>query len=140
MGTNTSTLSNKREAHALHNEKVCNTLHSAGECNDWIVTTAFYAALHFTASRLFPFRDAKGKYDSINQYFNANKEKCLSKHDAQVQLVHEKMPGIGDAYEHLYETSQNARYVDYQIEEIGAKLAREYLKKIKKFVLDIKLT
>lgn len=131
-------LSNKRWLHALHNEKVCETLSASGDCNDWIITTAFYAALHFTASVLFPLQDTRGSYNTINQYYAKNEKDCQNLHDAQIKLIHRQFPGIADAYEHLHDMSHNARYIDYDVESLGAQLAKSYLKKIKKYAEELK--
>jgi len=47
--------------HALHNEKVFNHLLINKDFTDWIVTTAFYSALHFADSKIFPINYNNGK-------------------------------------------------------------------------------
>ena len=47
----------KRKAHADHNYEVCTHLLERGGSDDWVVTTAFYACLHYALAYIFPFTD-----------------------------------------------------------------------------------
>jgi hypothetical protein len=42
-------------AHGEHNEKACDLLALNQGFPDWVITTAFYASLHFVTSKIFPF-------------------------------------------------------------------------------------
>ncbi len=71
--------------HAKHNEAVCDHLESQTEFTDWIITTAFYTALHYLEFRLFPFTVKKKgtkevlEYDSFDHYCSAN-DKSKGRH------------------------------------------------------------
>ncbi len=40
--------------YAQHNEKACKYLDKKPEFTDWVITTAFYSALHFVRYKIFP--------------------------------------------------------------------------------------
>ena len=52
------TMGNSRNLeHAEHNEKAYRYLCQEPEFSDWIITTAFYSAIHYIRHRMFPFED-----------------------------------------------------------------------------------
>ena len=123
--------------HALHNEAACKYLQSKPEYLDWIVTTAFYSALHFVEHTVFPFEHvANGithKFNNIGDYrkFSGG---LKSKHELRLDLVKWKCREIEIEYEWLYNTCNNARYYDYKVPspQIALQFTDAYLKKIKK--------
>jgi hypothetical protein len=126
-----------RHAHALHNENACDFLLTDGRFNDWVVTTAFYSALHFAHHELFP-----GVYDGVHyntpgSYFRGLRKRIiggqsapLGKHAATVRLVRRHLP-IYQEYNCLYNNCMTARYIDYQVDEKKANYARGLLRVIK---------
>lgn len=79
-----------RKEHAIHNEAACDFLLSSKRFNDWVVTTAFYSALHFIQHELFPLINAGKSYPDLNIYYGSvlrKKQKGLTKHHATLQLV-----------------------------------------------------
>ena len=56
--------------HAVHNERACDFLLSSGEFNDWVVTTTFYAALHYVRYELFPLERNNVIYNNFEKYFS----------------------------------------------------------------------
>lgn len=59
--------------HGQHNEEVCDLLLLQKKYPDWVITTAFYAALHFVSYKIFPFNhkvppDTTYKIESIEQW------------------------------------------------------------------------
>ena len=117
--------------HALHNERACHLLAANGAFPDWVVTTSFYAALHFVQSRIFPFTEDGIEYTDINYYFRQNESKHGTKHLATVDLTYERLDSLGSKYNWLYGQSRTARYRKYKIPPEDAKIAMEYLADIK---------
>lgn len=134
-----STTGSRRE-HALHNERVCNYLVEAGEYNDWVVTTAFYAALHWIEHYLFPYTIP---YKGIDQVFNDINHYAVwlkresgdrtSKHVLRLELVRDNCKGICASYQSLYDNCMSARYRDYRVSQKLVVKARKSLKQIHEF-------
>lgn len=122
-----------KKLHAQHNEKVCQLLLAIGECNDWVVTTAFYSSLHYVQYEIFPFHDGVRDYSSFDSYYNTYKfiGKRPTRHEATVDLVGEHLPDCVDSYRFLYENCMTARYRKYFIPESISKKSIEHLDNIK---------
>jgi len=76
--------------HAIHNEAACDFLLSGNQFNDWVVTTAFYAALHYVQHEIFPLSEGGNTYSDFNVYFGKvlkQRNQRLNKHSATLQLV-----------------------------------------------------
>lgn len=120
---------------AKHNEDVCDHLNTNTKFSDWVITTAFYSALHFVSYKLFPIEikhanQQKYLINDINDY-KRRKQSSESKHTLLAQLVSEKLPDISADYDWLKDMAHTARYSNYiHAPEIAAK-ARGWLKKIK---------
>jgi hypothetical protein len=115
---------NLRREHALHNEKVCHHLAESNEYNDWVVTTAFYSALHWIEHHLFPYTleedGAMQKFDDINEYsLWLTQEYGIrsGKHMLRLEMVRERCPAIRATYESLYDNCMSARYRDYRVSQ-----------------------
>ncbi|MEX0810842.1 MAG: hypothetical protein WD048_01415 [Chitinophagales bacterium] len=120
--------------HAIHNEAACDFLLSSKKFNDWVVTTAFYAALHFVQNELFPIKENGKTYKELNLYFAKvmkRKNKRLSKHIATIQLIKTHLPACSPYYRWLYDACMNARYSNYKVSFAKANKAREFLSEIK---------
>jgi hypothetical protein len=65
-----------RLTHALHNETVCNYLFADARFSDWVITAAFYSALHFVHHELFPGTFDGLRHNSFEAYcFYLSKKK-----------------------------------------------------------------
>ena len=120
-----------RKQHAIHNEEACDFLLSSNKFNDWVVTTAFYSALHFVQHEIFPFTDGGKTYSDLNVYYGKvlkKKNKRLTKHIATIQLVSSKLPKCSPYYRWLHDACMTARYNNYNVSSSKAKQARDYLK------------
>lgn len=109
--------------HGKHNKKVCDKLYLQDDyvCNDWVVTTSFYSAIHFIDHALFPCEYEGNKFNNINEA-----HKILSsgsKHKTREILLNKIMPKHVSEYSFLSKESQNARYVDYSIHEVISRKA-----------------
>lgn len=108
-------------SHAKHNKKACQHLLGVKQFNDWVITTAFYSALHFMHSVLFPDSyeyntngDLK-KFNSFETFYSAlNTRK--SKHRVLLDMVEEHIADekVIDAFTTLKELCWTARYSNYQ--------------------------
>lgn len=124
------------KGHATHNENACNLLHDHGGFPDWVVTTAFYSALHLVYERLFPLKVDGTSYADFDTYYSklharrpaADKP---TKHEATVDLVKVYYPRAASYYRLLKDSCHNARYRNYQIPAYMATTAREQLQTIK---------
>jgi len=118
------------KAHAQHNKSVCDHLFSNTTFYDWVVTTAFYAALHFVQSKIFPFTEKSETFNNIDEYvayFYQKNGKELSKHAATNKLVKERIPEIRKEYRKLFDTCMTARYSYYKVQKIVAADAKAEL-------------
>jgi hypothetical protein len=90
-----------RKQHAIHNEEVCDFLLSSNKFNDWVVTTAFYSALHFVQHEIFPITEGGQVYTDLNEYYGKvlkKKNQNFTKHFATIQLVNSKLPKCSPFY------------------------------------------
>jgi len=120
-----------RKQHAIHNEETCDFLLSSNKFNDWVVTTAFYSALHFVQHEIFPLTDDGKTYSDLNQFYDKvlkKKNKRLTKHNATIQLVNSKLSKCSPYYRWLHDACMTARYTNYNVSSNKAKQARDYLK------------
>lgn len=134
MGTSYAT---KRRAHARHNEEVFTHLRDNTEYTDWVITTAFYSAVHYVESYLFPFEDYDGStFKTIHEYHT--KQPFSSKHQSRDQLVKIKMNEVHGAYKRLNNLSKTARYKDYEFNTHGSYsvVTETKLNEIKSFIVE----
>lgn len=123
-----------RKQHAVHNEAACDFLLSSGKFNDWVVTTAFYSALHFVQHEIFPITEGKETYKDLNEYYGKvlkKKNKRLTKHNATIQLVCSKTPKCAPYYRWLHDACMNGRYTNYNVSSRKATQARAYLQRLR---------
>ncbi len=125
--------------HAKHNEDVCTHLAENTKYSDWIITTAFYSAMHYMRYNLFPLTTKKNGVDVKANDFD---HYCLvmdqvgRKHNVLRKLVEEKAPSdIAAAYNQMLDSSWTARYSRYKFSEKVAKLAKKRLTAIKNHAL-----
>jgi len=63
-------ISNEHRAQGQRNKKVAYHLFDNTEYFDWVLTTAFYSALHIIKYHLFPFQDKNDLYSDWNEYYS----------------------------------------------------------------------
>lgn len=127
--------------HAEHNEKACDHLLSNPNeegvtFHDWVVTTAFYSAMHYVQHEIFPLTIGDNVYNTFNEYYHKHfkgSEKP-SKHTATAELVRINIYNAYAAYKSLVDTCHTARYTDYQTTEAVAIVARKRLDQVKAFL------
>ncbi|MNE72730.1 hypothetical protein D3C80_1686970 [compost metagenome] len=117
--------------HAEHNEKVCDLLIADGKFNDWIVTTAFYSALHYAQNEIFPYETGGVTYRNFNHYYSSLPNSKASKHTVTLRLVGSEMSVCEQSYRWLLDACHTARYKNYNISKKKASTAKSKLDKIK---------
>lgn len=118
---------------------VCNFLDAAPkDKNDWVVTTAFYSALHFARHKIFPYEmetapGQKKEFECFDEYYEYHQSinKPTNKHEVMKRLVRMKVAAIADQYDHLHGLAHNARYNDWNLDKHYSKAAKKALKAIK---------
>ncbi len=124
--------------HANHNEEVCEYLNKRTAYSDWVITTAFYSALHFVEHKIFPLRIRQnGKLFNFSNFdiYYAFLGTNINKHKARAKLVEKELPEIAPNYNKLKDLSFTARYVGYKYDNDIAKDAKDNLEGIKKFCI-----
>ena len=123
--------------YALHNEKTCKYLDKKPEFADWVITTAFYSALHFVRFKIFPVTLIKNgkniKVKDFENYFRINNPLDVSKHSLLSDLVEEKHSEIANDYNKLRDISWSARYSNYKYSREISNDAKKRLQKIKDY-------
>lgn len=117
---------------ALHNEQLCLTLAEQNKWHDWVAITAFYAALHFVDSTLFPL-DTGGprRFDSIIEYSIHRGEK-RSRHRLRMELVEKRLWPVHHSFKYLLDLSSDMRYGGSLGDESIASSAVKHLRHLKK--------
>lgn len=125
----------KRIRHACHNEEVCKLINANGKFPDWVITTAFYSAIHFVSFRIFPIivENEGGHQDqltTLDEYHRYHGFK-FSKHQALSDLVYMRYPNISPDFDWLMDLCMTARYQNYQQVQEDATRALKLLDTIK---------
>jgi hypothetical protein len=119
-------------AHAQHNEELCDLLLANGKFDDWVITTAFYSAIHLVDHQIFPLTIAsEPQFGSFSQYCN-RKELGIPPHKIRRDLVTRYLPECSGAFNWLYDACHGARYNSYKVSPDIAKQAKKKLDEIKK--------
>jgi hypothetical protein len=121
------------------------------KANDWVVTTAFYSALHYCQVGLFPcdyYIDPELKelshYLNFESFYNdfknsSNQRKHSTPHQCRNWLIQTQVDEIRFEYKLLFDLCHTARYKNYTISEHDKNSAIEYLNSIKCFCDEFKL-
>lgn len=129
------TLNKLRHSHAHHNYNACQCLKKVGGYPDWIITTAFYSALHFVRYQVFPLKKNNRNYPEFDDYISFLKSEGRTKkakHQVLMSLTKENLNAIYPYYRTLRQYCDNARYYDYNINPTEVEFALKYLEEIKK--------
>lgn len=119
---------------ARHNRKACDHLHKTGEFSDWVVTTAFYCAMHYVYAAIFPFEETGTLYTTFEQYYNKHKTDKSTKHSVTLDLAFKKFPShIAAKYKQIKDAAHTARYQDYTHPPEVVKIIRSNLSKIEQY-------
>jgi uncharacterized protein (UPF0332 family) len=121
---------------AHHNLKACEYLYNATEYPDWVITTAFYSALHFVNAILFPLEESGTRYNNIDTYCQRNKKNNESIHSITTALIRKYHPSISIKYADMKNASQAARYLDYKQPSIIVAKVKRNLEAIEKYCIE----
>ncbi|MCD4705772.1 hypothetical protein K8R61_01695 [bacterium] len=123
--------------YAEHNWKTCKYLDRKPEFADWVITTAFYSALHYVRYKIFPITIERAnkriEIKDFEIYFRTNNPFGLSKHSLLSNLVEEKHSKIANDYNKLRDISWSARYSNYKYPREISNDAKKRLQKIKEY-------
>lgn len=120
--------------HADHNEELCQKIVSLTKYDDWVVTTAFYACIHYVEHKIFPLVEGGKTYSTFDHYFNAKviaSGKRQSKHSLKLDLVTTYLGPVMANYKRLMDNCFTARYKNYRIGKTLADIAVTDLAAIK---------
>lgn len=122
------------KAHADHNRDACDHLIGKG-FDDWVITTAFYSAMHYLCHNIFPVTIGGTLYQGFDQYCEDRSRE--TKHHLMLEVVNTTCQNrIYDSYRLLYEKCMNARYDDYLESSSYAGACRAALSRIETYCAD----
>lgn len=124
------------KSHAEHNELACEFLSQDGRFNDWVITTAFYSALHYVHHELFPLQEGEFTFSSLDEICSSMQSGFSNpgknKHSMLKTLVRAKCSTkCFILYRKLFDQCHNARYVSYQVSKQSADDALKTLQILK---------
>lgn len=120
--------------HAEHNEDLCTKIISLNDFDDWVITTAFYACIHYVEHKLFPLSENGINYPTFNRYYNDTviaSGKRTSKHTLKFNLVKAHLSTVDVNYKRLMDNCLTARYSNYRIGKTLAQIAISDMAKVK---------
>lgn len=109
-------------ANAEHNEKACKCILAANQFNDWVITTAFYSAMHYVYHEIFPLTIGHRTYADFADYAKSTNSRRLSPHTKTANLVAQQIPSCRGEYNWLKSECWNVRYKNFLVQD-GKKLA-----------------
>jgi len=132
-------------SHARHNKTACKFIKDSEQFNDWVITTAYYSAMHFFQSELFPGQfesPVNGKiktYTSFDKYYNETDG--FTKHGLLLNLVEEYVDDddVIDGFTSLKELCWTARYTKYSYSNQIAEECYKNLELIAEYCEDVEI-
>ncbi|WP_340064805.1 hypothetical protein [Ascidiimonas aurantiaca] len=119
----------RKKEHALRNQKLSGELYTTQIYFDWVITTAFYAAIHFVEHKLLPCEINSIQCKNINEVKSAYG--IPGRHSSRERLVFDKLPlDVAVKYKWLDDKSRYSRYVTYKVTKTEADKALSYLQYI----------
>ncbi|MDH6304657.1 hypothetical protein M2459_001393 [Parabacteroides sp. PF5-5] len=125
--------------HAAHNEKVCNYLKKSPQYSDWVITVAFYSAMHYIRHLIVPQKIEGSTYNDFEEIFKLKKSPGDGRHGFQKTYVAIHHMDIYHDYSKLHEMSEFSRYHTYEYTREDSKKACEYLENIKIYTKEKKV-
>lgn len=121
-----------RKAHGQHNLDLSKILLDDGDYNDWVVTTAFYSAVHFVEHALFPLIENGIEYITFNDYWQLiYQPQSINKHSCKKDLVRKYLKPISSKYRELFDDCHTSRYNNYIVSNYNALEAKKKADAIK---------
>lgn len=120
--------------HANHNVRVCNYLGKKEDYGDWVITSAFYSAVHFVRHLILPCKIGDTKYTDFDALCKDHKNMGEGRHGFQRSYVQIHYPEIDFEYSKLHDMAVISRYRRYNYTREQANTAKGYMQTIKKYV------
>ncbi len=124
--------------HAKHNESVCNYLGRNSAFGDWVITSAFYSAMHYVRHLMIPATIDGHTYTDFDSLFLSQKKMMEGRHGFMKDYVVRNFSEIGIYYCRLHDMSTTARYINYVFTREQSNMAKKYLGVIKEYVINKK--
>lgn len=107
----------KRLKHAYNNLEACKYLNQSGNFRDWVITTAYYSALHFVSYLIFPYKQEHEdgrtyELQTLDEYYSFN-NLSNGKHNELANIVADDYPSISADFDWLKDLCMTARYKNY---------------------------
>lgn len=121
----------KKKQHGERNQNLSEELFKGKIYYDWVITTAFYSAIHFVEDKILPCKVVSKNCKSINDVKNAYR--MNGRHSSRERLVFDNLPlEVAVKYKWLDDKSRYSRYTTFKITSTEADKAQQYLKEIYK--------
>jgi hypothetical protein len=118
---------------AAHNESLCDLLIQNGQYNDWVITTAFYSAIHYVKHQIFPVTVNGRTYSNFDNYYSGEIQNRTrkTKHRALIDLVSTELSACYTSFKWLHDKCHNSRYNNHHVSGPLAQAARQHLTVVK---------
>jgi hypothetical protein len=120
--------------HGEHNEELCEKIENITGFDDWVITTAFYACIHFVEYKLFPLTIGQTTYQTFDKFYHdtvRTQGKKADKHSTKHLLVKNNLPAVANNYKRLMDNCFKARYRNYRMGSLLAEIAIKDMKAVK---------
>ena len=118
----------KKKIHGQRNKDLSYDLLNGKTYYDWVITTAFYSAIHFVEDKALPCRINNIQCKNIHEVKKAYGHR--GRHAAREELVKDKLINIAHQYKWLDDQSRFSRYTTYKVSSTQANKAKQYLNEI----------
>lgn len=121
----------KKKEYGDRNRALSQELFEGKKYFDWVITTAFYAAIHFVEDKILPCKISAIECKNIGDVRSAYK--MNGRHSSRERLVFDNLPSSTAArYKWLDDKSRYSRYTTFKVTSAEADKAQQYLKEIYK--------
>ncbi len=118
-----------KKSHGERNQNLSNDLFNGKIYYDWVITTAFYSAIHFVEDKILPCDVAGRLCKNISEVKSAYR--MSGRHSSRERLVCDKLNlTIAAKYKWLDDKSRYSRYMTFKVTQTEAEKAKQYLKEI----------
>lgn len=119
----------KKKLHGERNKKLSDELFIGKTYYDWVITTAFYSAIHFVEDKILPCKVHSIPCKNISDVKNAYR--MNGRHSSRERLVFDNLPlKVAAKYKWLDDKSRYSRYTTFKVTTTEADKAQQYLKEI----------
>lgn len=119
----------KKKLHGERNRKLSDELLKGKVYYDWVITTAFYSAIHFVEDKILPCKVASKDCKNINDVKTAYR--MNGRHSSRERLVFDYLPiTVAVKYKWLDDKSRYSRYTTFKVTPTEADKAHQYLEDI----------